>query len=103
MLVKSICLGVQHQQRNKVQTIAGASIIMLIMQTADFAWCNKFIDTFPTSLLTRFANFSPFYEWFEDESWLIKDKRKHRGAVDKRFSEQQFHKSDAITFVVQKF
>ena len=38
------------------------------MQTADFAQRNKFIDTFPTSLLTPFANFSPFYERFEDES-----------------------------------
>ena len=69
---------------------------------ADYAklWCNKFIDTFPTSLLTPFANFSPFYEWFEDESKLIKDKRKHNGAVDKRSSEQQFCKSGVITFVV---
>ena len=32
MLVKSICLGVQHQQLNKVQTIAGILIIMLITQ-----------------------------------------------------------------------
>ena len=32
-LVKSICLGVHHQQLNKAQTIAGVSIIMLIMQT----------------------------------------------------------------------
>ena len=30
MLVKSSCLGVQHQQLNKAQTIAGISIIMLI-------------------------------------------------------------------------
>ena len=43
MLVKSIFLGVQHRQLNKVQTKAGISIIMLIMiimlitQTADFA------------------------------------------------------------------
>ena len=57
MLVKSICLGVQHQQLNKAQTIAGADV-----SNADFAWHNKFIDTFPTSLLTPFANFSPFYE-----------------------------------------
>ena len=61
-------------------------IFMLIMQTADFAGCNKFIDTFPISLLTPFESFSPFYEWFEDESWLKKDKRKHHGAVDKRSS-----------------
>ena len=31
---------------------------------------------------------------------LVKDKRKHHGAVDKRFSEHQFCKSDTITFVV---
>ena len=31
---------------------------------------------------------------------VIKDKRKHHGAVDKRSLEQQFHKSDAITFIV---
>ena len=66
---------------------------------ADFVWRNIFIDTFPTSLLTPFANFSPFYEWFEDERQLIKDKRKHHGAVDRRSSEQQIRKSDAITFV----
>ena len=41
---------------------------MLITQTADFAGCNKFIDIFPTSLLTPFAIFLPFYEQFEDES-----------------------------------
>ena len=29
---------------------------------------NKFIDTFPTSLLTPCTIFSPFYEQFEDES-----------------------------------
>ena len=38
------------------------------MQAADFAWRNKFIDTFPTSLLTPFVNFSSFYEGSEDES-----------------------------------
>ena len=41
---------------------------MLIMQTADFAWCNKLNNTFPTSLLTPLAIFLPFYEQFEDES-----------------------------------
>ena len=73
---------------------------MLITQTTDFALRNKFIDTFPTSLLTPFANFSLFYELFEDESKLIKDKRKHHSALDKCSSEQHFRKSDAITFVV---
>ena len=52
------------------------------MQTADFVWCNK------------------FKELLKDESLLIKDKRKHHGALDKCFSEQQFRKSDAATFVV---
>ena len=28
---------------------------------ADFARCNKFIDTFSASLLTPFASFLPFY------------------------------------------
>ena len=32
----------------------------------------------------------------------MKDKRKHHGAVDKRSSEQQFRKSDAITVIVLK-
>ena len=73
---------------------------MLITQTADFAWCNEFIETFSTSLLTPFVSFSPFSKRFEDESKLVKDKRKHHGTVDKRFSEQQFRKSDVITFVV---
>ena len=41
---------------------------MLITQMVDFVSRNKFIDTFPTSLLTPFAIFSPFYEQFEDES-----------------------------------
>ena len=41
---------------------------MLIMQTADIAWRNKFIDNFPTSLLTPSVSFSPFYEQYEDES-----------------------------------
>ena len=31
---------------NEGVTIAGALIIMLITQKADFAWHNKFIDTF---------------------------------------------------------
>ena len=63
MLVKSICLGVQHQQLNKAQTIAGVGIIMLIMQTANFM-----PDTFPTSLLTPFANFSPFCEYLKTKA-----------------------------------
>ena len=33
---------------------------------------------------------------------LVKDKRKHYDTVDKFPSEQQFHKSDAYTFIVQK-
>ena len=33
----------------------------------------------------------------------MKDKRKHCGAVDKCFLKQQFHKSNMITFAVQKF
>ena len=41
---------------------------MLIMQMADFALRNKFIDTFPTILLTPFASFSPFCKLFEDKS-----------------------------------
>ena len=34
---------------------------------------------------------------------MKKDKRKHHGVVDKHPSDQQFHKSDEITFVVKKF
>ena len=49
----------QVHQLNKAQAIAGVSIIT---QTADFVSRNKFIDIFPTSLLTPFANFSPFSE-----------------------------------------
>ena len=59
---KSICLGVQD--------IAGALIIMLITQAADtikFVWHNKFIDTYPTSLLTPIREFLTFLQ-FEDES-----------------------------------
>ena len=32
----------------------------------------------------------------------MKDKRKDYGVVDKRSSEQRFHKSDAITIIVSK-
>ena len=53
---------------------AGASIIMLITQAADFEWCNKLCDVI--NLLTPilqayehlFISFSPFCKWFEDES-----------------------------------
>ena len=31
---------------------------------------------------------------------LLKDEKKNHGAVDESSSEQQFHKSDMITFVV---
>ena len=33
---------------------------MLIMQAAGFAWYNKFIDAFPTSLLTPIHKFLTF-------------------------------------------
>ena len=35
-------------------------VIMLIMQAADFAWHNEFIDTFPTSLSTPIWKFLTF-------------------------------------------
>ena len=73
---------------------------MLIMQMADLLDIINFINTFPTSLFTPFASFSLFYKPFEDKSQLVKDKRKHHGAVGKHSSEQQFRKSDMITFVV---
>ena len=44
--------------------------------------------------------FAPFCKQFENESWVIKDKRKHHGAMDKRSLEQQFCKSDMIIFAV---
>ena len=45
----------------------------------------------------QFASYLPFRKPFEDESYVIKDKS------DKSSLEQQFHKSDMITFVAQKF
>ena len=48
----------------------------------------------------QFASFSPFCKWFEDKSQLMKDKRKHHGAVDKRSLKQQFCKSNMTTFAV---
>ena len=36
------------------------------------------------------ASFSLFHMRFEDESQLIKDKRKHHGVMDNRSSEQRF-------------
>ena len=47
-------------------------------------------------------SFSLFYKRFEDESQPIKDKRKQHSAVDKRFSEQRFLKSNAVTFLSEK-
>ena len=35
--------------------------------------------------------------------YIIENERKHHDTVDKHSSEQQFCKSDVITFVVQKF
>ena len=60
---------------DKLTTNHGVNISKRINNYADYAnsWLcvtNKFIDNFPTSLLTLFENFSPFYEWFEDESQL---------------------------------
>ena len=36
--------------------------IMLITQAADFEWHNKFIDTYPTSLLTPIHKFLTFLQ-----------------------------------------
>ena len=49
---------------------------------------------------TPICKFLTFHKGFKDESQLIKDKRKHHGAVDKHPLEQQFHKCDVITFPV---
>ena len=74
---------------------------MLITQAADFADCQHDIINLSTPFLQayqhQFASFSPFCKQFEDESLVIKDKRKHCGAMDKRLLEQQFCKSDMIT------
>ena len=50
----------------------------------------------------QFTSFSPFCKRIEDKNIVIKDKRKHYDAVDKR-SLEQFCKSDVITFAVYKF
>ena len=53
------------------------------------------LDGFSLANRRRFAKFAKLSHYT-----VIKDKRKHHGAVDKRSLEQQFHKSDGITFVV---
>ena len=40
---------------------------MQVADFADFAWCNKFIDTFPIQFQHQFASFLPFCKQFEDE------------------------------------
>ena len=50
--VKSICLGVQLDNNSSRCTADFAD--------SDFVWCNKFIDTFPTSLLTLICKFLTF-------------------------------------------
>ena len=42
---------------------------------------------------------TPFAFWEEKGRYVLKDEKKY-GAVDESISEQQFCKSDAITFVV---
>ena len=49
---------------DKLTTNHRISISRHINNYADYAS----INTFPTSLLTPFENFSPFYQRFEDES-----------------------------------
>ena len=51
----------------------------------------------------QFASFSPFCNLIEDESYVMNDKRKYHGAVDKCLSEQLFRKSNVITFAEQNF
>ena len=48
----------------------------------------------------QFVGYSLFCKRSEDKSQLIKDKRKHHGAVDICSLEQQLCKPDMITFVV---
>ena len=53
-------------------------------------------DIYNKLLTRRFEIFLPFSEYCREKE----DEKKHHGAVDQSSLEQQFHKSDVITFVV---
>ena len=53
----------------------------------------KFIETL-------FRDFLTFYRNTERKRKILKDEKKYHVAVDKSSSEEQFCKSDAITFVM---
>ena len=90
---KSICVGVQDTAGASIIMLITQVIIMLITQVADEINFASDIINLSMPILQAyyhlFASFSPFCKGFEDESYLIKDKRKHYGAVDKRSSKQQ--------------
>ena len=50
--------------------------------------------------MTKPCKFVNTFCLLERKRKILKDEKKHHGAVDESSSEQQFHKLDAITFVV---
>ena len=75
----------------------GALVIMSYLQAS--VLCDlisrrrKFINTFFHYILT--------FQWHTDwKRKIMKDEKKHHGAVNESSVEQHFHKSDTITFVV---
>ena len=53
-----------------------------------------------TSINTFFGEFCTLLRNIEEQGRLLKDEKKLDSAVDEPSSEQRFHKSDVITFVV---
>ena len=53
-----------------------------------------------TSINTFFVIFLTSFNGYRKKRKIVKDEKKFHGAVDESSLEQQFHKLDAITFVV---
>ena len=57
-------------------------------------------DESASSSTPNFVSFRLLNETEKEKRKILKDEKKHHGAVDESSSEQQFCKSDMITFVV---
>ena len=89
--VHDIIKYTQKTSRLLIVLMAGALLIMSRVQACDEG------GSLSTPALVSFAFLTAQRKKKED---ILKDEKKHHGAVDESSSEQQFHKSDAITFVV---
>ena len=73
--------------------MAGAILIMSHVQAAVLC------DEDASSSIPVLVSFHPFNSTEKEKEDILKDEKKHYGTVDESSSEQQFHKSDVITFV----